>query len=85
MLKSLFAVGLTVVSVLGLLVFWKVLGTDELVLGQRKPGQRIRELFLFWLAFSIYVPIFTSLAGLKTSTAYTLGKRPRGHFLPTPK
>lgn len=85
MLKSLFAVGLTVVSVLGLLVFWKVLGTNELVLGERKPGQRIRELFLFWLAFSIYVPIFTSLAGLKTSTAYTLGKRPRGHFLPTPK
>ncbi|HEX2922542.1 MAG TPA: glycosyltransferase family 2 protein [Chloroflexota bacterium] len=85
MLKSLFAIGLTVVSLLGLLVFWRVLGTDELVLGKRKPGQRIKELFLFWLVFSIYVPIFTSFAGLKTSTSYTLGKRPRGHFMPTPK
>lgn len=84
-LKPAAGVGLTFVSLLGLVVFWKMLGTPELVLGERKRGQRVRELLLFWLVFSIYVPIFTSLAGLKTSTAYALGKRPRGHFVPTPK
>ncbi|MHB0870955.1 MAG: glycosyltransferase family 2 protein [Chloroflexota bacterium] len=84
-LRPAAGVGLTFVSLLGLVVFWKMLGTSELVPGERKRGQRVRELVLFWLVFSIYVPIFTSLAGLKTSTAYALGKRPRGHFMPTPK
>ncbi len=84
-LRPAAGVGLTFVSLLGLVVFWKMLGTSELVPGGSKRGRRVRELILFWLVFSIYVPIFTSLAGLKTSTAYALGKRPKGHFTPTPK
>ncbi len=84
-LKPAVGIGLTLVSLLGLVVFWKVLGDRELVLGDRRRNRRAQELFLFWLVFSIYVPIFTSIAGLKTSTLYALGKRPRGHFMPTPK
>ncbi len=84
-LRPAVTIGLTLVSLLGLVVFWKVLGDRDLVLGNRRRGQRVQELFLFWLVFSVYVPIFTSVAGLKTSTIYTLGKRPRGHFMPTPK
>ncbi len=84
--RSAETVGLTMVSLLGLAVFWKLLGTRELVLGgDGRPARRLLELLLFWCVFSFYVPIFTSLAGLKTSTAYALGKRPRGHFTPTPK
>jgi len=84
-LKPAVGIGLTLVSLLGLVVFWKVLGDRELVPGGSTRLRRVWELFLFWLVFSIYVPIFTSIAGLKTSTAYALGKRPRGHFMPTPK
>ena len=84
-LRLVVGIVLSAVSLLGLVVFWKVLGSDQLVLGERKFGQRVRELFLFWLVFSIYVPLFTPVAGLKTSTGYALGKRPRGHFIPTPK
>jgi hypothetical protein len=84
-LKPAVGIGLTLVSLLGLVVFWKVLGDRDLVPGTRGKAQRVRELFLFWLVFSVYVPIFTSVAGLKTSTAYALGRRPRGHFMPTPK
>ena len=84
--RSAETVGLTMVSFLGLAVFWKLLGTKELVLGgDGRPARRVLEIILFWCVFSFYVPIFTSLAGLKTSTAYALGKRPRGHFMPTPK
>ncbi len=77
---------LSAVSLLGLVVFWVVLGTRSFIPGGN-PGasRRALELFLFWLVFSIYVPVFTSVAGLKTSTLYALGKRPRGHFTPTPK
>ncbi len=84
-LKIAVTVGLTAVSLLGLVVFWNVLGTRDLVPGDKPPGRRVLELLLFWMVFSIYVPIFTSVAGLKTSTAYSLGRRPRGHFVPTPK
>jgi len=84
-LRTVVAVGLTSVSMLGLLVFWKVLGTREFVPGGSGAIRRAWELALFWMVFSIYVPIFTSVAGLRTSTAYALGKRPRGHFIPTPK
>ena len=84
-LKSTVAVTLTAVSLLGLLVFWVALATRELVPGQKRPVRWLWELLLFWLVFSVYVPIFTSVAGLKTSTAYAMGKRPRGHFMPTPK
>lgn len=77
---------LSFVSLLGLIVFWITLSTKDFILGSQ-PGRlrRAFELFLFWLVFSFYVPIFTSVAGLKTSTMYALGKRPRGHFMPTPK
>lgn len=85
LLRLAVGAALSVVSALGLVVFWKVLGTEQFVLGERRLGQRVKELFLFWLVFSIYVPIFTPMAGLKTSTCYALGKRPRGHFMPTPK
>ena len=79
-------VGFTAVSLLGLVVFWKVLGTREFIRGRdRRPARRLLELFFFWCVISLYVPLFTSVAGLKTSTAYALGKRPRGHFMPTPK
>ncbi len=84
-LKMMAGIGLSAVSLLGLVVFWKILGTHQFVPPSGHPGRRARELALFWLVFSIYVPIFTSLAGLKTSTLYALGKRPRGHFMPTPK
>lgn len=77
--------GLTLVSLLGLVVFWAVLGTRELVPGGKRFAGRFGELLLFWLVFSIHVPIFTAVAGLKTSTAYALGRRPRGHFVPMPK
>lgn len=83
--RSAMGIGLSIVSLLGLTVFWTLLGTKELVPKPWRRAQRVRELLLFWLVFSFYVPIFTSIAGLKTSTAYALGKRPRGHFMPTPK
>lgn len=84
--KSAETVGLTLVSLLGLIVFWTVLSTREFILGEGgQPARRVLELFFFWAVLSIYVPLFTSVAGLKTSTAYALGKRPRGHFMPTPK
>lgn len=84
--RSAETVGLTMVSLLGMVVFWTILGTRELVPGgDVRPMRRVLEIFFFWCVFSFYVPIFTSLAGLKTSTAYALGKRPRGHFTPTPK
>lgn len=77
---------LSFVSLLGLVVFWVMLSTRSFI-PEYSPsaGRKAFELFLFWLVFSIYVPIFTSVAGLKTSTMYALGKRPRGHFMPTPK
>jgi hypothetical protein len=79
-------IGLSMVSGLGLVVFWVILGTYSFIPGgSPEPLRRALELSLFWLVFSIYVPIFTSVAGLKTSTLYALGKRPRGHFMPTPK
>lgn len=43
------------------------------------------EMILFWVLFTLYLPVLTSVAGLKTATAYALGKRPRGHYTPTPK
>ncbi len=85
-LASPFIAGvLSLVSVLGLVVFSALLDGDDFIKGAVSPARRVVELLLFWLVFSIYMPILTALAGLKTSTAYLLGRRPRGHFNPTPK
>ena len=76
---------LSVVSVLGILSFGQVLLTRELV-QDPQPAWRVGvEFVLFWLVFPFYVPVVTAIAGMKTSTAYLLGKRPRGHYDPTPK
>lgn len=85
LLKTIEWGAFSAVSLLGLTVFLTVLRTEVLMRVTASPGRIALELLLFWLTFSIYVPIFTSAAGLKTSTAYALGKRPRGHFMPTPK
>lgn len=85
LLKTIEWGAFSAVSLLGLAVFLTVLRTEVLMRVTASPGRIALELLLFWLTFSIYVPIFTSAAGLKTSTAYALGKRPRGHFMPTPK
>jgi hypothetical protein len=75
---------LSFVSLLGLVAFGQTLLTDDF-LPPAPVWRRLGELPLFWLVMSVYVPIVTACAGLKTSTAYLLGQRPRGHFLPTPK
>lgn len=84
-IRTIVSICFTIASVLGLAVFWTTMSTQEFVWGKPRPLRRLLELLLYWLVFSIYVPIFTSIAGLKTSTAYLMGKRPRGHFTPTPK
>ncbi len=80
-LTIILAVG-SLVSLASFLLLWN---TEDLM-RQRVPFWRqIVELALFWAAFSVYVPIMSSGAGLKTSTAYMFGQRPRGHYDPTPK
>jgi len=76
---------LTIVTLLGLSVFWQMLSTPQLVHPAASVPRRILEIVLFWLTFSIYVPIVTACAGLKTSTAYAFGRKPSGHYVPTPK
>ena len=85
MLDTVAAVALTVISWLGLAVSWKILSQVEFV-GTGKPARRrALELLQFWVVFSIYIPVLTALAGLRTSTSYALGHRPTGHYMPTPK
>jgi len=79
------AVVLSLVSVLGLTSFLFVMGTKEFMHVRAPIWRQVAEILLFWLAFSIYVPILTAGAGLKTSSDYMLGRRPRGHYIPTPK
>lgn len=76
---------LTLVSALGVLAFGQVLSTKEFIHAEKPFWRKIVELIAFWAVFSIYVPILTACAGLKTSTSYLLGRRPRGHYVPTPK
>ncbi len=73
------------VSLLGLIVFWQMLSLPGFVEPVAGPWRRILEMLMFWLVFSIYMPILTAVAGLKTSTSYALGHRPTGHYTPTPK
>jgi hypothetical protein len=81
----LVGLALTAVTLLGLGVYWSLLAVPEWV-GPGKPGWRgLRDMVLFWLVFPFYIPILTGIAGLRTSTAYLLGHRPRGHYVPTPK
>jgi hypothetical protein len=76
---------LTFVSLIGIMAFGQVLRTPDFV-GRSVPFWRwAAEIGAFWVVFSIYVPIITACAGLRTSTAYLLGQRPRGHYVPTPK
>ncbi|MHB1415486.1 MAG: hypothetical protein ACYC1C_09550 [Chloroflexota bacterium] len=84
-LGSILSAVLTVVSLLGVVAFGQVLVTREFIGAETSPWRKAVELPVFWLVFSIYVPIVTAVAGLKTSSAYVLGRRPRGHYLPTPK
>ncbi|MDA8218296.1 MAG: glycosyltransferase family A protein [Dehalococcoidales bacterium] len=84
-LGSILSAVLTIVSLLGVVAFGQVLVTREFIGAETSPWRKAVELPVFWLVFSIYVPVVTAVAGLKTSSAYVLGRRPRGHYLPTPK
>lgn len=79
------SVVLSIGSVIGVSAIGQMLLTREFI--HRKQGLRrgLLELLLFWITWSVYVPILSACAGLKTSTAYLLGQRPRGHYVPTPK
>mgnify|MGYP005849763479 CR=1 FL=1 len=81
----LLALVLTLVSILGLTAFLFVMGTEGFMRTRVPLWRRVMEITLFWLVFSVYVPIITAGAGLKTSSEYMLGRRPRGHYTPTPK
>ncbi|MDO8670370.1 MAG: glycosyltransferase family A protein [Dehalococcoidia bacterium] len=76
---------LSLITLLGLAVFWQVLHTPEFVEPMPNRWRKIFEMLLFWVAFSFYIPILTACAGLKTSTAYAFGKKPTTHYAPTPK
>ncbi len=76
---------LTLMSALGVVAFGQVLATPEFIAGRNPLWRKAAELVLFWTVFSVYVPMITACAGLKTSTSYLLGHRPRGHYVPTPK
>ena len=76
---------MTLVSLLGLAAFWSLLRTPMFVWPTRSAWRVAGEMLLFWVLFTLYLPVLTSIAGLKTACAYALGKRPRGHYTPTPK
>ena len=84
-LQTISAIALTLMSFLGLFVFWQILSVPEIVRSPASPWRKVRDIVLFYLVMPLYVPIITASAGLKTSTAYALGKRPTGHYIPTPK
>jgi hypothetical protein len=76
---------LSVVTVLGLVVFWRLLATPLYVPASAPLWRRIVEMALFYAIMPVLLPIITGVAGLKTSTAYALGKKPTGAYIPTPK
>ncbi|MFN8532647.1 MAG: glycosyltransferase family A protein [Dehalococcoidia bacterium] len=76
---------LSVVTVLGLLVFWRLLATPLYVPADAPLWRRAVEMGLFYLVMPVLLPLITGVAGLKTSTAYALGKKPTGAYIPTPK
>jgi hypothetical protein len=82
---ALTTVLLTIGSVVGIVAFAQVLLTAGFVTARVPLSRLALELALFYIAIPVIVPLITAVAGLKTSSAYLLGKRPRGHFLPTPK
>jgi hypothetical protein len=84
-LDNLAVFAMTLVSLLGLAAFWSLLSTPAFVQPTRSVWRTAGEMLLFWVLFTLYLPVLTSIAGLKTATAYALGKRPRGHYTPTPK
>lgn len=72
-------------TVVALAVAWRTIVTHEFIPGAAGWRRRFVELLLWWLVAGLYLPLMMGLAGLKTSTAYALGKKPRGHYIPTPK
>lgn len=76
---------LSVVTVLGLMVFWNLLTTPIFVQDPRSHRRRIVEMALFYLIMPLLLPVITACAGLKTSTVYAFGKKPTGAYIPTPK
>jgi hypothetical protein len=76
---------LSVMTVLGLVVCWRLLATPLFVPMGAPLWRRVVEMALFYLAMPLLLPLITGVAGLKTSTAYALGKRPTGAYVPTPK
>ena len=84
-LHSIAGIILTIMTLVGLYVFWTMLSSPAIVTGRCSTRRRLLELFLYYIVLPVYVPVITAVAGLKTSTAYALGKRPTGHYVPTPK
>ncbi|MBI3978267.1 MAG: glycosyltransferase family 2 protein [Chloroflexi bacterium] len=84
-LGTVIAIVLTPLSFLGLSVYLLLVSNASFVAPAATPRRLLLELIQFWLVISIYLPILTAFAGLKTSTAYALGRRPVGHYTPTPK
>jgi hypothetical protein len=76
---------LSIVTVLGLWVFWRMLATPLYVPSGAPAWRRGVEMALFYLIMPVLLPIITGVAGMKTSTAYALGKKPTGAYIPTPK
>lgn len=84
-LQTISSIALTLMSLLGLFVFWQILSVPEIVHAPTSRWRKVRDILFFYLVMPVYVPIITAAAGIKTSTAYALGKRPTGHYIPTPK
>ncbi|GIW08154.1 MAG: hypothetical protein KatS3mg060_2959 [Dehalococcoidia bacterium] len=76
---------LSIVTVLGLVVFWRLLATPLYVPAEAPLWRRIVEMAIFYAIMPVLLPVITGVAGLKTSTAYALGKKPTGAYIPTPK
>lgn len=76
---------LSIVTVLGLFVFWRLLAAPLYVPDRAPVWRRALEMALFYVVMPLLLPIITGVAGLKTSTAYALGKKPTGAYIPTPK
>ncbi|MCS6801030.1 MAG: hypothetical protein RMM58_04345 [Chloroflexota bacterium] len=76
---------LSIVTVLGLVVFWRLLAAPLYVPDRAPVWRRVVEMALFYVMMPLLLPIITGVAGLKTSTAYALGRKPTGAYIPTPK
>lgn len=82
---ALAALAMFAVTVTGGLATWALVSEQRYVGRSRSWLRRALEMVIFAIVYPIYLPLLASAPCMKTVTAYALGRRPNGHYVPTPK